>query len=336
MKYFTAVILCLTLLSCGPAKDKKETAIVRGFYYWRSNFDLDKDQLKFLNRVNAKVLYVKYFDVVYDGIDYYPDAVLQGLDDKIQVEIVPTVFITPEVFSKISEAEIPTMADNIAAKIKSIHKGRSLNEIQFDCDWTPSIKEKYFAFLEEIRPFFPKCNLSATVRLYQYKYPNISGVPPVDKGLLMYYNMGNLSDYEEHNSILNNELGKQYIGFNDYPLPLDIALPNFQWSLLFRQGEFQQICPDFTLSQLNDNGLFLETKNNLYTFRKDTVMYNTYFRFGDEIRYEYCSETDLITAVKLLKNEINQSDTRILIYDLQPNTHQEYEKINTVFSAFDQ
>ena len=56
-------------------------------------------------------------------------------------------------------------------------------EVQFDCDWTESTRVQYFAFLRESRKLFSGWRVSSTVRLYQYKYPEKAGVPPIERGM---------------------------------------------------------------------------------------------------------------------------------------------------------
>ena len=342
MRLVLPLIFLVLIFSCKNDKKGEEQSyekkVERGFYYWKQNFDLSNEQVDFLKKTRTDVLYLKYFDVIWNGWDYEPSAVMNwSWEEDARIPIVPTIYITTEVFSRMDSVAAPRLAEKIVERISWMNYNyREFDEIQIDCDWTPSIKDKYFRFLEELKHHYPEVTVSATIRLYQYKYPDIAGVPPVDKGLLMYYNMGDLTKYEENNSILDNGLGKQYLGFNEYPLPLDIALPNFKWGLLYRQGKFEQICPDFTESQLNNNDLFSFRKPNWYIFKKDTVIDNTYFRFGDELRFESCNEDELLAAVELLKEEMNQEETRVLFYDLQPYTHEEFEKIDAVFSAFDE
>ena len=73
------------------------------------------------------------------------------------------------------------------AQINSKNK-ISCQEIQIDCDWTKSTKDKYFYLLKKIKELSKK-EISCTLRLYPYKYPEIMGVPPVDKAMLMCYNL---------------------------------------------------------------------------------------------------------------------------------------------------
>ena len=66
--------------------------------------------------------------------------------------------------------------------------------------------------------------LSATIRLHQLKFIGESGIPPVDKGLLMCYNMGDLHRLRISNSILETAELKKYIKqLSVYPLKLDVA-----------------------------------------------------------------------------------------------------------------
>ena len=51
------------------------------------------------------------------------------------------------------------------------------------------------------------------------------GVPPVSRGVLMYYNMSEAGDFKTSNHILDLEVaGRYHVHFDDYPIPLDLAL----------------------------------------------------------------------------------------------------------------
>ncbi len=312
-----------------------DKAIVRSFYHWRQDFQINSEQQSFLEKLEVEELYVHYFDVAWRGEEAVPIAEVSDISD-VDMQINPVVYITTQVLEHSDSSQIEHLASRIADKIKTIHGENELKEIQIDCDWTPSIKDKYFYLLTELKNKFSSIELSATIRLYQYKYPELAGVPPVDKGLLMYYNMGEITSYREPNSILNNNEGKRYLGFNTYPLDIDIALPNFSWVLLFQTGNFQKICAELNEEDLADKSLFKSIGTNLYACKKDTVIGNTYFRFGDELRLEKCNEDQLIEAANLLRDEINQDQTRIIIYDLQTDTPKDYEKLDAVYTVFEQ
>ncbi|MFT4602282.1 MAG: hypothetical protein ACI857_002468 [Arenicella sp.] len=318
----------------GEDKTSADSVIVRSFYHWQSDFSLNDTQDKFLEDLKVEEIYLHLFDVVWDGEKAIPTAITEISSHPSQ-KIKPVVYITTDVFANLDSSEISELVENIGTKISNAMLDFPYEELQFDCDWMPSIKDKYFFFLEEMKAHFPKKIISSTVRLYQYKYPDLAGVPPVDKALLMYYNMGELTNYAEPNSILNNKIGNQYLGFNVYPLPIDIALPNFEWCLHFRLNQLQQITNHFDSDDLKNGSLFTKLDDRNYTFTKDTVIESTYYRFGDQIRFENSPEADLLEAAKSLLVEINQDTTRIIFYDLRENTKEDYEKLDAVYTVFE-
>lgn len=322
--------LFLFLLACNT----KQKTISRSFYHWKTNFNLDSNQTNTLNKLRVEKLYVKYFDVKWVNGKAKPVADVNWQSESSQI-IIPVIYVTTDVFSNLDSANVVILAENCAKKIKTLHQSEVFTEVQIDCDWMPSIKDKYFYFLNEIQTHFNDVVFSATVRLYQYKYPKIAGVPPVDKGLLMYYNMGELFSNKELNSILNNEVGKQYLGFNQYTLPIDVALPNFSWSLVFQENQFQHISKDFSAVDFKNENLFEYDKDNWWWVKQDTVINHTYYRLGDHIRYESCSQEQLLIAAELLVDELNQDITNVIFYDLNLNLDKDYEKINTTFSSFE-
>lgn len=95
-------------------------------------------------------------------------------------------------------------------------------------------KNNYFLLLKELKNNLNK-NISSTIRLHQIKYFNKTGVPPVDYGVLMYYNMSSLGDFNTKNYILdNNEAKKYHYNFENYPLKLKLALPLYSQAVQFR------------------------------------------------------------------------------------------------------
>jgi hypothetical protein len=312
----------------------EKEVVERSVYHWETNFDLTDDENLFLESNKIERIYAKYFDLkVLPSNEIGPIAPINFVHPPIQ-EIIPVVYITTDVFTTIDSAEIEALAEKTYTKIKALHPVTQINEIQIDCDWMASIRDKYFYFLEKLKDQIGDAELSVTIRLYQYKYPKLAGVPPVDKGVLMYYNMGEFRSYQETNSILNNEIGEQYLGFGEYPLPLDFALPNFSWALVFRYGQFNYISTGINAELMDDSTLFKQGDTGYFIVQRDTVIGNDLLRYGDEIRLEACSEVDLIKAAELLKKEKNKSTTRLIIYDLKPNLYHENDKISRVFTAF--
>jgi len=215
------------------------------------------------------------------------------------------------------------------SKLKTIH------EIQFDCDWTKSTKEKYFTFLKEAKKLFKDQTISSTVRLYQYKYPKEAGLPPVERGMLMCYNAGKVNDDKTINSVFDKSEILDYLDADEYPIKLDYALPIFEWGVWFQDGKFKGILPT---SSKDDYSYFIEnTKDNIWHVKEDFVLGNTasasYLRKGDEIRFEEPAKADIEAIAEWLSNHKNNQEAAITFYHL--NHHDLQKHSQTVKSIFD-
>ncbi|SKC66498.1 hypothetical protein [Ohtaekwangia koreensis] len=228
-------------------------------------------------------------------------------------------------------------------KHDSIYTARvkKIKEIQFDCDWTKSTKDKYFAFLEESKKLFEQQLISSTIRLYQYKYPKEAGLPPVKRGMLMCYNAGNIKSTETKNSIFDRKEVMSYLDAGEYPIPLDYALPVFEWAVLYSSNkEFKNILSAFTLQE--DYQSFIGPRNeetNVSVVLEDFVYGYTnrgiFIRKGDEIRFE---QPDL-EAVKELAGWLaahkNNKEAIISLYHLNRYDLQKHSKeIKAIFDSF--
>jgi hypothetical protein len=108
--------------------------------------------------------------------------------------IVPVIFIKNRTFIDVDSATVTALADSVLKLVTQINNTQKLSpqEIQFDCDWTETTRNSYFLFINHYRAA-SKQSISATIRLHQVKYPATTGIPPVDRGVLMYYNMGSIN-----------------------------------------------------------------------------------------------------------------------------------------------
>lgn len=129
-----------------------------------------------------------------------------------QTKIVPVVFITNQTLENIDTTATKLLAFKISKRIQGIITTNQLptpEEIQIDCDWTGGTREKYFLLLTELQkfPLFQNTIWSATIRLHQVKFMENTGIPPVDRGMLMFYNMGNIEDINTPDSIYDKKHG---------------------------------------------------------------------------------------------------------------------------------
>jgi len=220
-----------------------------------------------------------------------------------------------------------------AAKIKLV------KEVQFDCDWTKSTEEKYFAFLAASKRLFKEQVVSSTVRLYQYRYPKEAGLPPVSRGMLMCYNAGDIKSRETLNSVFDKKEVMEYLDDADeYPIPLDYALPIFEWAVLYQDGKFAKILPAEQL--LNNYGSLLTSKtSSIKIASEDFVFGNTassvYIRKGDELRFETPDMNDVSEVATWLSDHKNNTQSTITFYHLnQHDLEKNAEAIKRIFGSF--
>jgi hypothetical protein len=318
MKHLNRLILALVLLF--GCKQPGPHSVTPAFYYWKQGWDTTQATQAAIRQLPAGKLYIKLFDLApVPGKGPLPVAVLNTKAPLPEnLEIVPVVFLMNEVWAK-PDTALPSKVANLVADLCSNIPAARIREIQVDCDWTQTTKAAYFSFLEQIRrqPFFKNRQLSATVRLYQLKYADRAGIPPVDRGLLMCYNMGNMRQAGRHNSILDIATLQSYLGthtISRYSLPLDVALPLFEWQILFRQGTvYEGIVRQV---KLDDNSVFAETGNGLYTVKKDTLLEGYSFRTNDVIRREFVDIATLKQAARLLARQLPPENRTVIYYHL--------------------
>ena len=139
---FTFICFSLLIIDCsGGEHDQK--IIVRSFYHWKSDFTIDKEQQDFLNDLEVEEIYLHLFDVIWDGEKDVPTAVTQ-INSKPSQKLIPVVYITTDVFKKLDSAQIANLAFDLSFKLKKQMTDYDFEEVQIDCDWMPSIKDKYF------------------------------------------------------------------------------------------------------------------------------------------------------------------------------------------------
>ncbi len=209
-------------------------------------------------------------------------------------------------------------------------------EILIDCDWTEKSKKNYFYLLSQIKKQFPEAKIAATIRLWQYKYAAKAGTPPVDKGLLMCYNIAKPDDFQTKNSIgTSNEL-QQYITHSNYQLKLDIALPLYSWAVVFRGNQFKGILSDYG-NIMNDTIKLKKITDHKYLLQDDILVGQSYLRNGDEIRIEKISDAELEKMISIVKNKIQiDNQTKITFFSFDKKYIKDYgiQNISKYYESF--
>ncbi len=337
-------MFCLVLFSCNT----KHSEINRSFYYWQSNFHLSEQEKQMVKELNVKSLFIKYFDVTWDknsGLPV-PQASLIFSDNIPEgINLVPVVFITNETLEliyKSSDEATNTLAFKIAKKIIDINLKNNIptpKSIQLDCDWTETTKETYFKLIETLKtyPAFEDVLWSATIRLHQIKYKEKMGVPPVDRGALMFYNTGNIEDLDTDNSIYNNKTANQYSAYIDiYPLPLDAAIACFSWGLLFDEEKLLKIFYPLYPEDLPDS-LFVANDENIFTAKKNFYFEGQFVVEGNTIKLETMSAENALEAAQNASKHLKNENRSVILYHLDAHiiNHYTNENFQAIYSCFE-
>jgi hypothetical protein len=315
----------------------------RGFYYWKTDFSLSAGEEKRLADLNIQKLYTRYFDVNINASgEAAPSAKIIFNSNLYRTsEIVPVVFITNNTLKLIDPGKIEPLARNIIDlinKTSELYK-ISFREVQFDCDWSLRTKEKYFALLGYARKDLSakKIVLSCTIRLHQVKYYRKTGLPPVDRGMLMFYNMGEIAD-TTFNSIFNVMDAQKYTAsIKNYPLPLDAAIAVFCWVKQYRDGHITGLLNNMKESDLINNDLFMPVSIHHFRSLKDGFFHGEYIRQEDLLIAEEVTPSLAEKAAELLSKNFPGENFTVVLYHWDNSNLSRYENkdVEDIYHRFD-
>lgn len=321
---FFSIVSVVAITGCTVHQADDPSGPVINYYYWQARGSIEAEASSYLEESHSNKLYMRFFDVHYiekDGQEGpFPISISQATVAQLpqSIELVPVVYIENDVFAKASDYDIEQLKGHVKEKIDELWSKKGLItemvEVQIDCDWTESTKDRYFDFLHGMRQL-GLTYISATIRLHQVKYTNTTGIPPVDYGVLMFYNMGEVTRLEESNSILNLEEAEKYLeGADAYPLPLVAAFPNFSWGVLFRKGEAIGLLNNTDLS-LFESALFAKNENGKYQCLERCFIDGKWLYEDDLVRFETVSN-ELLKEAHTMVNSYVETRDEIIIYHL--------------------
>ena len=276
-------------------KNEKSQDLTISFYSWENSFN---------QKEITEKLYIKVLDIAYST---KLEIIKSNLQEKPK-DFIPVVYITNETmqnvdFSLVSNAIIQGL------------KNYEFKELQIDCDWSNKTQSNYFKLLEDLKTKLNR-TLSATIRLHQIKYYTKTGVPNVDYGVLMYYNMSNITDINTKNSILDNDIAKKYhYNFENYKLKLKLALPLYSQAIQFRENKALSIFEGVEKNDFDAN--FIEISPNLYKVLNSTYFKGRYIYKDDVFRFEDVKKEDLKIALEDFMNLTKNRFDEIIFYTLK-------------------
>ncbi len=335
-QFFALLAFLLMLFALFQMGRHKSTSMQRAAYHWKTIFERNsygnEERDSFLDQHQIKKLYVKMLDVDYNlayGIYPVSETLIEYYrgDMPDSITYIPVVYITNAVLKNLGDDQITYYAQLFLRKALRIqsYTQKEVKEIQIDCDWTETTKDKYFKLLRAMKKLLPRHVFSATIRLYPYKYHEKLGVPPVDKGMLMLYNISNAANPHQLNAIFDyNEASKYISRWNKYPLPLDYAVPAFSWTILYRYRQFNRIFSgDLVQTNLLETNKLQALGNNTFKVKESFEAYvnrqSIYLHAGDVLKVESAGALEMQQAASLAKRAGMNPQSTLAIFDLDMN-----------------
>jgi hypothetical protein len=339
------VVAAVPLLLCGlvaGAACSRPVRARRAFHFWRTTFSLTAGEKEVLRQHHVERLYLRLFDVAWDhatsrslpvGRCAFRDTVPKGL------EVVPVVFLSNAVFEH--QPDPVALAGRVwgLTRFSADQAGFAFSELQLDCDWSDSTREAFFAFCRSLRELATQASvrLSATIRLHQVKYAARTRVPPVDRGMLMFYNMGQLGPAPARSSIFNVKDANRYASFvNEYPLPLDGALAIFSWAIQSRDGKVVGLLEKSDGASLDAVPALRRLDAHRFQASEATFLHGAYLQAGDTLAIESVTpELARQAATTLGRHFHPRGNFAISLFDLDERNWKTYapQDLEALWSA---
>jgi hypothetical protein len=321
--------------SAGPADGPPPQ---RAFYYWRTTFRLSPVERRALAELGVSRLYVRAFDVEWSQLDGAPSLIgklapVDGERVPAGIDVVPVVFLRDEVLRHViverasspagspdaRSVAIPALARDVWAEVQRRMKllGAAPRELQLDCDWTDTTRDAYFALIAQLRGD-ANLPLGATIRLHQVKYRERTGVPPVDRGMLMFYNMGRFSIDPEARAIFDPAAAARYLArVSEYPLPLDVALPIWSWTVHLRDDRVVGLLQSTDPDELAAVPFLSRAAPDRYVATRSAFLHGTMIREDDVLKIEVTGPAEALAAADQIAPHLaRRTDRTVSLFDL--------------------
>lgn len=343
-------VAALLAASCGNGGEAPAGG--NAVYYWRTVFAADPAERAFLARHGVGKIYMRFFDVYTDGLgsQALPQATVVFKDTvPAGTKVVPVVYITDRAM-RAMQSDTKGYADRILRRVRAICMQNKIgfDELQLDCDWTRTTRAPFFGLCRAIKlQLDTSQTLSSTVRLHQLTQP----APPVDKGVLMVYNTGNLMQVTTENSIFSYDDIAPYLRGNRlarYTLPLDVAYPAYGWSVVFseRDGTYKF---DRLMRRTDFSGIdgIVKTGDGTYRVTGMTYVppagqhgengeeYGDYLYGGSIIKTERPDAEQIVAVKALIERQLRGKPHATVIYHLDSAqlSHYTDTQIDKIYKA---
>lgn len=313
------LILSFFLYSCNENKI--------GVIHWSTSFHHLPKEIRYSDSLSDHTAWMlRYFDVTWKNNQAIPTAVA-SLPKNLPLQSA-AVFIQRQVLEKTPKSQLPQLSNQIVSLIQQMEIGHQKSkEILLDFDWGKGTKENYFELIQHMKAKLPHKKISATIRLSQFANPRVYGVPPTDHGLLMMYQTGSLNQPEKPLLWEKGEV-QRYLKQTNYPIPLDVAIPAFSWSIIQRKVAIKNrknisiVFPSY-LQEIQANKNFKQIKTNEFLCIQPHFFHGFFLLPNDRVRCEKVSENDLKWAMKEAKS-IAKTDGIVYLYLIEEASNGHY------------
>lgn len=324
LRWVPLVVLAPLLTYAALREEPPTSVVIPSAFRWRNAYWLEGAEEQAIQRNGIQRVYLKLLDIDWNSahgahpvssvnVPYQWKSYAGGYGSWTEkVELVPSIYITNNTFMHMKDAEVEELAIKLLRKLRK-ECPSTIHGVMLDCDWSAKTKSKFFR-LSRIMNDSLEVPLTATIRLHQYAQPKKTGVPPADRGMLMPYNVGNITAPGNTNSIFDRATAEPYFKVREpYPLPLDIGLPAFSWGVQFRKGAFMGILQEAQVNDAMKAGLLRgETQGTMQVVNENNDVFPA-LHLGDEIRVERMTPDVIAQVAELARSAVN-SDTVAVVY----------------------
>ncbi|NJL76213.1 MAG: hypothetical protein HC892_15545 [Saprospiraceae bacterium] len=159
----------------------------------------------------------------------------------------------------------------------------------------------------------------------------------MDRGMLMFYNMGEITDWETENSILDVQIAKSYLSdLENYTLPLDVALPIYRWAAIYRNTRLFKLVHQLSTDELADSSNYALVAPKRYKVKTNTILRGHFLEPHDQIKTEAVNYSQLVIATKLLCDHLPLATRSVVFYHLEEKTIQHFSaaQLNAITDLF--
>ncbi len=143
--------------------------------------------------------------------------------------------------------------------------------------------------------------------------------------MLMFYNMADWKRADTRNSIYDLDVARHYTDFLEhYPLPLDVVLPLFRWTVVYRNNRFLSLLNNLDSKTLARCSFLKPETENRFVATRDTTALGFSIRRGDVFRAEACQNDDLTAGKQLLLSKIQNQKLTFALYHLDSTVTSSY------------